>query len=185
MPTLAQIKWRMRGLVRRARVNTWRRSLSFAVVSCLVLMTIIVTVLTPHGIPNSGAEAPRDRLDSIGEKPTVIDGDTVRWQGRRVRLVGLDTPEIGNRARCQSERIRGNSATARLRELIASGTVTLEPVRCACPAGAEGTEECNFGRSCGVLMVNGRDAGHILIAEGLARPFQCQRFSCPPRGLWC
>ena len=59
-------------------------------------------------------------------EPTVIDGDTVRWQGQTVRLVGFDTPETGNRARCASERNRGDKATARLRELIVSGNVTVD-----------------------------------------------------------
>ena len=184
MPTFAQINWRMRGIVRRVRLNTSRPSLGFAVVAGLVVLAIFVSWLTPDRIPSDG-EARRNQAASIREKPTVVDGDTVRWQGLRIRLVGFDTPETGNRARCQSERARGDSATARLRHLIANGTTTLELVRCACPSGTEGTDVCNYGRSCGVLMVNGKDAGQTLIAEGLARPYQCQRFSCPPRGSWC
>ena len=115
----------------------------------------------------------------------MIDGDTVRWQGQTVRLVGFDTPETGNRARCASERNRGDKATARLRELIVSGNVTVELVRCACPAEQLGTEACNFGRSCGILTINGRDAGDTLIAEGLARAYHCRQFSYPSRGSWC
>jgi endonuclease YncB( thermonuclease family) len=102
-----------------------------------------------------------------------------------VRLVGFDAPETGTHARCQSERVRADKSTARLRELIANATATLKLVPCACPGGTEGTEACNYGRSCGVLTINGRDAGDILIAKGLARPYQCGRFSCPPRGSWC
>jgi len=34
----------------------------------------------------------------------VIDGDTVRYQGSTYRLVGFDTPERGDRARCDDER---------------------------------------------------------------------------------
>ena len=62
----------------------------------------------------------------------------------------------------------------------------LSLVECACAAGTQGTDRCNFGRSCGVLRVDGRDVGDILIAEGLAAPFQCGRTSCPrlPRP-WC
>jgi micrococcal nuclease len=102
-----------------------------------------------------------------------------------VRLVGFDTPETGSRARCQSERVKGDRATVRLRELVSTGAVNLELVRCACPTGTEGTSACNFGRSCGVLRVDGRDPGNILIAEGLARAYSCQAFACPPRGSWC
>ena len=135
--------------------------------------------------PNNGGEARREQPRDINQKPTVIDGDTVRWQGETVRLVGFDTPEKGDRARCQSERSKGDRATVRLRELIATGTVTLDLVRCSCPAGTEGTKACNFGRACVVLLVDGRDAGRTLIAEGLARPYVCHATSCPPRGSWC
>jgi hypothetical protein len=33
----------------------------------------------------------------------VIDGDTVRFNGERCRLVGIDTPERGDRARCDDD----------------------------------------------------------------------------------
>ena len=109
----------------------------------------------------------------------------MRRQGRTVRLVGVDAPAgTGARARCQAERERGERATA-LRELVASGNVKFELERCSCSQGTEGTESCNFGRSCGVLTINGRDAGQMLVAEGLARPYRCGQFSCPPRGSWC
>jgi endonuclease YncB( thermonuclease family) len=208
MPTLGQIKWRVRQFIWRLRAN-WRPSLGFAVIVSLVFTAAFVTVLTVDWPLVSGSDAVRKlasfiggrptvidgrptdgrptviRPTVIGGRPTVIDGDTVRWQGRAVRLVGIDAPETGDRARCQSERARGDRATARLRELVASGTVKLELIRCACQPGTEGTSACNFGRSCGVLMIDGRDAGHILIGEGLARPYHCGQFSCPRRGSWC
>lgn len=196
MPTLVQINWRMRRFIWRLR--TWRPSLGFAVIVSLAFTAAFVAVLTVDWPLVSGSDAIRGRPTVInvptvfgggptviGGRPTVIDGDTVRWQGRAVRLVGFDTPETGDRARCQSERARGDRATARLRELVASGEVKLELVRCACRPETEGTSACNFGRSCGVLTIDGRDAGNILIGEGLARPYLCGQFSCPPRGSWC
>jgi endonuclease YncB( thermonuclease family) len=51
----------------------------------------------------------------------VIDGDTVRFDGGVYRLLGFDTPERGDRARCDDERRRSDTATARLRTLIAGG----------------------------------------------------------------
>lgn len=59
-------------------------------------------------------------------------------------------------------------------------------VQCACRPGTEGTKKCNYGRSCGVLQIDGRDVGQILIGEGLAVPFECGETTCPktPRP-WC
>jgi len=158
------------------------------VVAGLAAAAAIVTMITLNldkvdKVPSS--ELHRGQARHAGKKPSVVDGDTVYWEGRRVRLVGFDTPETGGRARCHSERARGDKATSRLRDLVTNGNVSLELVRCACPSGTEGTEACNYGRACGVLTINGRDAGDILIAEGLARPYQCHQFACPPRGPWC
>jgi endonuclease YncB( thermonuclease family) len=115
----------------------------------------------------------------------VVDGDTVRFNGAAYRLIGYDTPERGDKARCDNERRRAEAATNRLRALIGSGDVQLRPVSCSCRPGEEGTPNCNFDRLCGALSIGGRDAGGILIGEGLAHPYVCGVTSCPPRRQWC
>jgi endonuclease YncB( thermonuclease family) len=184
MTTIGQLAWRIRGVVWRLRAYKWPPSL-FVVVVCLISAALLVAALTLDWPVTDGRHAVRGQVTILGSRPTVIDGDTVRWQGRTVRLIGFDAPETGNRARCASELDRGDRATTRLRELIASSNVTVELVRCACPPAKVGTEACNFGRACGILTVNGRDVGDRLIAEDLARPYHCQQFSCPSRGSWC
>ena len=99
---------------------------------------------------------------------TVIDGDTVRANDQTYRLVGFDTPESGDRAQCQSERMLAARATARLQQIIAAGKIRLERVNCACRPGTEGTSSCNYGRLCAVLTADGHDVGELLISEGLA-----------------
>jgi endonuclease YncB( thermonuclease family) len=51
----------------------------------------------------------------------VIDGDTIRANGRTIRLVGFDAPESGFHARCESERTLAAKATFRLRQLVTGG----------------------------------------------------------------
>jgi len=115
----------------------------------------------------------------------VIDGDTVRFDGAAYRLVGFDTPERGDKARCDDERRRAEEATKRLRALIASGDAQLTRVACACRPGQEGTRNCNYGRLCGSVSIGGRDVGAILIGQGLAHPYICGATSCPQRRPWC
>jgi endonuclease YncB( thermonuclease family) len=115
----------------------------------------------------------------------VIDGDTVRFNGAVYRLVGFDTPERGDKARCDDERRRAETATTRLRSLIASADTRLTRVACSCRPGQEGTRNCNYGRLCGSLSVGGRDVGQILISEGLAHSYICGATSCPQGRRWC
>ena len=48
----------------------------------------------------------RSSVSSSGQIIEVIDGDTVRLNGAVYRLVGFDTPERGDKARCDDERRR-------------------------------------------------------------------------------
>jgi endonuclease YncB( thermonuclease family) len=120
---------------------------------------------------------------------TIVDGDTIRvGTAERTRLVGFNAPETDPaQVRCAAERPLGVRATARLQVLVLRArAVDLTMVRCSCPPSTEGTPACNAGRSCGVLRVDGRDVGPILISEGLAAPLACGLTSCPPTPRpWC
>jgi endonuclease YncB( thermonuclease family) len=148
----------------------------------LGILSFVLAVVIAYLYGSLARSAPID-----ASEVSVIDGDTIRIHQSRpdVRLVGFNAPET-RRAQCAAEEALGGKATRRLRDLVRSGKLDLTLVPCACRPSTEGTEACNFGRRCGVLKVDGRDVGSILIAEGLAVPFQCGRTSCPrtPRP-WC
>jgi endonuclease YncB( thermonuclease family) len=129
------------------------------------------------------SQAPSGWLESV--RIDIIDGDSIR-SGRQVyRLVGFNTPESGDNAKCPRERALAAEATRRLQQLVAANELDFRRVRCACPPGTEGMGQCNYGRLCGTLKVGGRDVGTILIAEGLAERYACGAASCPPRRNWC
>jgi endonuclease YncB( thermonuclease family) len=116
----------------------------------------------------------------------VVDGDTIEVHGQRIRLIDFDAPELGGHAHCGLERMLAARATSRLRQMIQLSTdIDLQIVECSCRPGTEGTHACNFGRACGYLTVDGRDVGNVLIAENLAHPYACGRYSCPKRRPWC
>jgi endonuclease YncB( thermonuclease family) len=116
----------------------------------------------------------------------VIDGDTIEALGKRIRLVGFDTPELGDQAHCGLERMLAARATSRLRQMVQlSNDIDLQIVECSCRPGTEGTMACNYKRACGYLTIDGQDVGDVLTAENLAHPLVCGKRACPRRVSWC
>ena len=98
----------------------------------------------------------------------AIDGDTLAIGKERIRIIGLDTPEL-HPARCQAERELGERAKARLQELACRPE--LEVVR---------TGRDRYRRTLARVYVGEGSIAEILIAEGLARAYLGGR-----RAPWC
>ncbi len=91
----------------------------------------------------------------------VVDGDTLWWQGEKIRIAEIDTPEINGR--CPAERALARRARARLVELLGAGPVRFERV---------GTDR--YGRT----LATFGSVSEQLIREGLAHRW-------PSRKGWC
>lgn len=100
---------------------------------------------------------------------SVHDGDTVRLcDGERVRIADIDAPELAGSERCIRRRAGKNPSWCdrdlaiqsrdALRAYLASGEVTIVRFR-----------KDAYGRTLGLLKVNGHDAGYWLRRQGLAR----------------
>lgn len=102
----------------------------------------------------------------------VADGDTIRVDGRRVRLLGFDAPETGpDTARCDAEVERGKLAATRLAQIISSGNLDIEYRR----------RLDRYKRRLARLTVDGENVGAILIRERLAVRY----FGRGPKMDWC
>ena len=111
----------------------------------------------------------------------MVDGDTVAVDASAdmppelarlsVRLLGVDTPEKGGRAKCPSERQAGQAATAFTKAVIAEAQHILV---CDPEWGKWG------GRVLADLILDGRSLSEDLIAAGHGRPYPGGR-----RGSWC
>ena len=100
----------------------------------------------------------------------VVDGDTIWQSGVKMRLLEIDAPETFG-ASCARERLVGNAAKARLIELMAGG------YRVEDSGGKDRTSDRR--ELVRVTLKDGRDAGLVLMSEGLA-----QRW--PNKGnRWC
>lgn len=117
---------------------------------------------------------------------SVVDGDTIDYRGERYRLIGYDTPEISTPRRKVSadEKAVATIAKERFSQLLKSGPLDLTEVRCSCPESKIGTKQCNNGRKCGLLTLNGKNIGDALITEELAMPFVCGKSKCPRMPDW-
>jgi endonuclease YncB( thermonuclease family) len=87
------------------------------------------------------------------------DGDSFRLDGTRIRLLGLDAPELAQQ--CTSANGRqwpcGQSARDRMAALLSSGAVHCLP---------EETDQ--YGRLLATCAVDDGDLGATMVAEGLA-----------------
>ena len=90
----------------------------------------------------------------------LVDGDTGWESGVKWRALDVDTPEIGY-AECATEKRLGIAARDRLRQLMAGG-YKIEW------NGSKGY----YGRAlANIRLADGRDAGQVLIKEGLSQPW--------------
>ena len=99
----------------------------------------------------------------------VVDGDTFWFQGDKIRIGDIDTPELSP-PRCEAERIKGEAAKARLLALLNTGKFSLS-------AGLR--DEDKYGRKLRTVTRAGRSLGDALIDEGLARRWDGARHG------WC
>lgn len=80
-------------------------------------------LVEPPGILSTEPERVSETFTICGRARShacVVDGDTFRIGQRRVRIIGIDAPEI-HPARCAEEARLGEQATAKLRDLLNEG----------------------------------------------------------------
>lgn len=128
-----------------------------------------------------------DRLP-VGERtPTgearglavASDGDSLRLDGRRIRIEGIDAPELDQTCRRGEETWDcGRQARERLRALISDGNV-----RCR----FHGRDR--YGRDLGICEAGGRDIGREMVLSGHAVSYgryeaEEAKAESERRGLW-
>jgi endonuclease YncB( thermonuclease family) len=99
----------------------------------------------------------------------LVDGDTGWQDGRKWRMLAIDTPEMADKAECTRERELAIAARDRLQVLMENGY----------SINWLGRND-RYGRALvSVALPNGQDAGRVLLEEGLAQPWP--NYSNP----WC
>lgn len=90
------------------------------------------------------------------QKVVVVDGDTIIVRGERIRIEGINAPEL--KGECHEESVRARRARSRLMELLEAAKIDIE---------RNGIDR--YRRTLASVSVGGTDLGHVLMREGLAR----------------
>jgi len=131
--------------------------------------------VTPNGISTLVASTSDSESGTFGfcheggGYNCVVDGDTIYYQGVKIRVADIDTPET-HEPRCSEEAQRGSQATQRLHYLINAGPFSLASID---------RDEDAYGRKLRIINRGGYSLGGILVDEGLARWYAGGRRS------WC
>ena len=99
-------------------------------------------------------------LSAAAAHYSVHDGDTFRIGRERIRVLGMDAPEIGRGARCAREQEAAVAARDYLAQKLTSSSVKIER------AGHD-----VYGRTLARVYVDGSDVATLMLANGLARPY--------------
>lgn len=131
--------------------------------------------IAPHAI-TATVDAVRPRGDVLAgpvraQAVLVTDGDTVQvvaetlpgyFVSTDIRISGVDTPEKGGKAKCDSEAARAVSASAATRQLVQGRAVVLYDVK---------FDKYGGRMVAGMRTLDGRDVAQNLITQGLANPY--------------
>lgn len=104
------------------------------------------------------------------ESPYIVDGDTLRCMDQRIRLIGIDAPEMPGHCRTGRTCAPGDAVASR-EHLVA---ITRTTVKCF-PEGLD-----PYGRTLARCGVAGADLSCSMIAAGHAIP-RYRDISCPVR----
>jgi endonuclease YncB( thermonuclease family) len=150
----------------RRRKFLSKRDLRFATWAFFAVLATGIAVTNVPATSLPAVSLPSSSTPSVSLR--VIDGDTVevRTTGEVIRLPNIDTPETGGRAQCAAERSAGDAATRAATQFIASAnSITINRT----------DRQDRYGRTIGFVLIDGRDLGEAMIADGHARPWRGRR----------
>lgn len=145
-----------------------RNILSLCVLAVAVVISVAIGGCSQSYAADGSAQIANARFAKCGAVriTCVVDGDTFWFEGRKIRVADIDTPEIG-KPKCDSELELGLRATQRFIELLNAGPFEIRSV------GSR--DKDRYGRELRVVTRNGRSLGDQLVAEGLARTWSGRR----------
>lgn len=115
------------------------------------------------------------RCAAGGAAACVVDGDTFHLGERRIRIIGIDTPEV--KARCPAEAEQAEAATAMLQGLLNQGPFEM--------VGPLYRDRDRYGRELRALRRKLPDGSVQSIASEMRESGLARRYLGGFRGGWC
>ncbi len=149
-----------------------------AVAGLLAALTILALVghigspgLASDSSPQTAmaSEAAPDLMSGYVGVTSVYDGDTFRVGAERVRILGMDAPEIGKGAKCAREQQAAVEARDYLRGVLSNSHIRMQ---------RDGTDV--YGRTLAYVYADGHNIADTMIQANLALPYRIGE-----HGRWC
>ncbi|MDJ0825510.1 MAG: thermonuclease family protein [Rhodobacter sp.] len=103
------------------------------------------------------------RAETFSGRVTVVDGDTLRVGAEKVRLYGIDAPELGQRC---GDGAGGDWACGRWAEATAYGLYQAKIATC------QRIDTDRYGRTVARCFVAGQDIAARLVRDGVAQAYR-------------
>ena len=135
-------------------------------VACIAALFILVSSSQKPKIDTAHLPAPSapnlPTKNVFTGRASVVDGDTIDIQGTRIRLNGIDAPELGQACDVNGIAYRcGQEAAKALRDFVAARVVN---------CFQSGTDR--WGRVVAKCAVDGTDIGEWMVKQGLALAYR-------------
>jgi endonuclease YncB( thermonuclease family) len=150
------------------RRKRWRPPRSLHQLAVAVVLGVAATTLFAFVVQRGGAQSLTISGGPSCSSPRVVDGDTLRCGDMRVRLSGIDAPEL--EGHCNPGRTctpgDGNASRARLEALVKGAAIECQQ-----------TDIDRYGRTVARCTANGRDLSCAQVHSGFAvrryEPLSC------------
>lgn len=122
----------------------------------------------PTSLASSGTDtesASFSLCHSGGGTNCVVDGDTIWYEGNKIRIADIDTPET-HPPGCALEAQLGTAATNKLQTLLNAGAFSVQSID---------RDTDRYGRQLRILTRGGESIGGMLVDDGLARWYEGSR----------
>ena len=136
-------------------------------------------LVEPVGFLASAPERVSERFTRCGRgrgNACVIDGDTIKLGARKVRIIGIDTPET-HPANCPEEARLGELATAELQRLLNQGPFEM--------VGRSFNDHDRYGRDLRALSRRRADGTVQSIADDMRASGLAHRYLGGFKAGWC